>query len=215
VLPLIAEIVVGELATALGLPVPERVLVTLDEETPSDDRNDELADLLQRSKGTNLGFRYLTGAVDLRPEQLAMVPGDLGAVVLWLDGLVMNPDRTPQNPNILLWHRQPWLIDHGAALSVHYDVAALTEQTARETAFDWRRHLFESRAARAAELDAACAAKLSRDVLAEATSMVPDDFIAAAFPQMSPETVRGMYTAVLWKRLKPPRLFLPVPPSPT
>lgn len=209
VLPLIAEIIVGELATALGLPVPERVLVTLDETTPSDDNNDELLDLLRRSSGINLGFRYLRGAEDLRADRVATMPGDVGATILWLDGLVMNPDRTPTNPNILLWHQQPWLIDHGAALSFHYDLPALTEQTARETPFDWSRHLFESRAARAVELDGACAARLSRDVLAGAASLVPDEFIAAAFPRTAPAVVRGMYAAVLWKRLKSPRPFLP------
>ena len=210
VLPLIAEIIVGELATALGLPVPERVVVSLDDDTPSEDRNDELADLLHRSAGANLGFRFLPGAVDLTLDRLSAVPEDVGATILWLDGLVMNPDRTPRNPNVLLWHRQPWLIDHGAALPFHYDLGALTEQTARETSFDWRGHLFEARAARAAELDAACAAKISRDVLANAASVVPDEFIATAFPGMGPATVRGMYTAVLWKRLKAPRAFLPL-----
>src|SRR6185436_4392455 len=99
------EIVVGEIATHLGLPVPERVLVDLDDGAPSEDRNDELLDLLGRSHGTNLGFRYLPGATDLVARDAGKVIADLAANVLWLDGLVMNPDRTPRNPNILMWHR--------------------------------------------------------------------------------------------------------------
>ena len=209
VLPLISEIIVGELATALGLPVPERALVTLDADVHSEDRTDELLDLLARSNGTNLGFRYLPGATDLRPSQGAGVSTEFAGAVLWLDGLVMNPDRTERNPNILVWHRQPWLIDHGAALSFHFDLASLTEQTPREPLFDPSHHLFAAHGAAALRTDDENAAKLSRDVLAAAAAHVPDDFLLAAFPRTSPEAMRGVYTAFLWKRLKAPRPFLP------
>src|SRR5690242_496971 len=90
-LPLVAEIIVGEIATLLGLPVPERVLVDFDETVPSEDRNDELLDLLRRSRGTNLGFRYLPGATDLVARDARKIPADVAANVLWFDGLVMNP----------------------------------------------------------------------------------------------------------------------------
>jgi hypothetical protein len=209
VLPLIAEIIVGELATVLGLPVPERALVALDETTPSDDHTGELMDLLGRSHGLNLGFRYLRGASDLRADERGRVPADVAATILWLDGLVMNPDRTPQNPNIMLWHRQPWLIDHGAALSFHFDIGSLTEQLPRQALFDWQRHLFAEQAPRVASIDAESAAKLSREVLVSAVGMVPDDFLLAGFPRLAPAEVRGIYAAVLWKRLKAPRPFLP------
>jgi hypothetical protein len=209
VLPLIAEIVVGELATALGLPVPERVLVTLDERTPSEDRRDELLDLLARSSGTNLGFRYLPAATDLRQSEYSRVPPDVAGAVLWLDGLVMNPDRTLQNPNILLWHQQPWLIDHGAALSFHFDLSRLTEQTPRTPLFDSSRHLFAGHVASAVRMDEENSHKLSRDVLACAAAAVPDDFLHAAFPRATPDAIRGVYATFLWKRLKAPRPFLP------
>lgn len=209
VLPLIAEIIVGELATALGLPVPERALVTLDADVPSEDRTDELLDLLARSDGTNLGFRYLPGATDLRADEGLRVSTEFAGAVLWLDGLVMNPDRTARNPNILLWHRQPWLIDHGAALSFHFDLAGLTEQTPRAPLFDASHHLFAVHGAAAVRADGENAARLSRDVLAAAAAHVPDDFLRAAFPRTSPEAMRGVYAAFLWKRLKAPRPFLP------
>lgn len=209
VLPLIAEIVVGELATALGLPVPERALVTLDEDTPSADRRDELLDLLARSHGMNLGFRYLRDAIDLVPGERSRIPAEVAGAVLWLDGLVMNADRTPQNPNILLWHRQPWLIDHGAALSFHFDLPRLTEQTPRTPLFEPSRHLFAEHAAAAVRMDEENARKLSREVLAAATEAVPDDFLRTAFPRTPPDAMRGVYAAFLWKRLKAPRPFLP------
>jgi hypothetical protein len=209
VLPLVAEIIVGELATVLGLPVPERAIVVLDEATPSDDKNDELLDLIGRSHGKNLGFRYLPGAVDMRADERSVVPADVAATILWLDGLVMNPDRTPQNPNILLWHGQPWLIDHGAALSFHFDLAGLTEQTPREATFDAGRHLFSGQAALLGQVDAENARRFSRETLEAAVSVVPDELLKAALPRINPAMARGVYVAVLWKRLKAPRPFVP------
>ena len=206
--PLIAEIVVGELAGALGLPVPERVLVTLDETAPSDDRNDELADLLARSHGTNLGFRFLDGATDLRSDQLDLVDTDTATLVAWLDGLIMNPDRTPSNPNILLWNRRPWLIDHGSSLSFHYDWARVTEQSPRERGAPLRNHLFHGRIGSFQDVDDDAARAISRNVLAEASSAVPSSFLTDAFPGEPAERTRAAYVAFLWKRLKPPRPFV-------
>jgi hypothetical protein len=207
--PLVAEIIVGEIATELGLPVPERVLIELDETVPSEDRNDELLDLLGRSRGTNLGFRYLHGATDLLARDAGRIAADVAANVLWLDGLVMNPDRTPRNPNVLLWHGQPWLIDHGAALSFHYTLERLDEQTAREPAFDLGAHLFAAGAGMLARVDAPNAERLTREALKSTVSMVPDDFLMSAFPRIDPGTLRGIYATVLWKRLKAPRPFVP------
>lgn len=110
-LALVAEIIVAELAERLGLAVPERVMIELPPDVPSDDRNDELADLLGASVGTNLGFRLLEGAYEPRAEALRSLDDDFKARVLWLDGLTMNPDRSASNPNILFWKQRPWLID--------------------------------------------------------------------------------------------------------
>jgi len=207
--PLIAEIIVAELAGALGLPVPERVLIDLDDLVPSKDRNDELVDLLRASRGKNLGFRLLSGAMDIRLDQLHLVAPPLASLVFWLDGLVMNPDRTPRNPNILLWHRGPWLIDHGAALAFHYDWSAVTEQSPRDAGPAARDHLLFSRVRDIEAVDRNAAAVVSRDVLVEASGTVPDTFVQAAFPHDDPERVRAAYVAFLWKRLKIPRPFLP------
>jgi hypothetical protein len=208
VAPLVAEIIVAELATALGLPVPERALVRLDETTPTDDANDELADLLARSHGTNLGFRFLPGATDLRDDQLHLIDEELASRIVWLDALVMNPDRTARNGNILLWHRQPWLIDHGAALGFHYDFGGLTEQAPRDRTFDLDGHLLRRRATRLRDVDDGLAKALTRGVLEAAVAVVPTGFLETAFPRESPARVRAAYAAFLWKRLKAPRPFL-------
>lgn len=207
--PLVAEIIVAELATELGIPVPERALITLPERVPSDDARDELADLLDRSRGLNLGFRLLPGAVDLRADRLESVPVELAARILWLDALVENPDRTARSPNILLWHGQPWLIDHGAALNFHYDWRALTEDLPRQVFTDLSSHVFFSRAGHLLErTDAELTPQLTRPVLIRALRRVPNEFMRDAFAGEAPERMREAYVAFLWKRLKPPRPFV-------
>jgi hypothetical protein len=115
---LAAEIVGGELARALGLPVPELVLVQLDPELARAEPDPEIQDLIKASAGLNLGVDFLPGALPYTPAR----PPDpeLAASVVWLDALIENIDRTPRNPNLLLWHGNLWLIDHGAALYVHH-----------------------------------------------------------------------------------------------
>jgi hypothetical protein len=211
--PLIAEIIVAELASALGLPVPERTLITLDEHTPSDDRNDELAGLLERSVGLNLGFRFLDAARDIRLDQLELVEPDVAAQIMWLDALVLNHDRSAQNPNIMIWNKRPWLIDHGAALSFHYDWASVTEESPRELGPPLHTHLLFARALPLADVDAEATRALSREALRAACAAVPAELLTSAFPDQDPERARAAYVAFLWKRLKAPRPFVPRAPA--
>src|ERR1700754_644190 len=111
---LAAEIVAGELARALGLPVPELVLVELDAALAAAEPDPEIQDLIVASAGLNLGVDFLPGALPYLPTQPP--DAELAADVVWLDALITNVDRTPRNPNLLRWHRNLWLIDHGAAL---------------------------------------------------------------------------------------------------
>jgi hypothetical protein len=118
---LAAEVVAGELARGLGLPVPELVLVELDAELARAEPDPEIQDLIRASAGLNLGVDFLPGALPYSPA----VPPDpeLAADVVWLDALIENVDRTPRNPNLLRWHGRLWLIDHGASLFVHHGTA--------------------------------------------------------------------------------------------
>jgi hypothetical protein len=120
---LAAEVVVGELARALGLPVPELVLIELDPALARAEPDPEIQDLIRASGGLNLGVDFLPGALPYAPTH----PPEpaLAAAVVWLDALVENVDRTPRNPNLLRWHHRLWLIDHGAALFVHHGSGAL------------------------------------------------------------------------------------------
>jgi hypothetical protein len=113
-----AEIVAGELARGLGLPVPELVFVNVDAELARAEPDPEIQDLIKASVGVNLGVDFLPGALPYSPDRPP--EPDLAAAVVWLDALVENVDRTPRNPNMLRWHGNLWLIDHGAALFVHH-----------------------------------------------------------------------------------------------
>src|SRR3954449_10051235 len=121
---LVAEVVAGELARALGFPVPELVLVELDPQIGVAEPDPEIQDLLIASAGLNLGVDFLPGALGFTTAAVAEDPG-FCANVVWFDALVMNLDRTPRNPNLLTWHGRTWLIDHGAALYPQHSDAGL------------------------------------------------------------------------------------------
>ena len=211
--PLVAEVLVGSLADALGLPVPSRALVQLEDGVDSVDRDGELMDLLARSHGINLGFEYLEGAREIRPEEVEAADPDFASRVLWLDALVLNMDRTPRNPNVLIWKGRPWLIDHGAALPFHYRWSAVREESPRRAAYALDRHLFGRHADALAGWDERLAARLPREVVQAAVDQVPDAFLRPLLPpEASEERVarrRKAYEAYLWKRLKAPRAFVP------
>ena len=128
---LVAEVVVGELARALGFPVPELVLLELDPAIGRAEPDPEIQDLLLASEGVNLGVDFLPGSLPFSPAAGLEPDPDFAADVVWLDALVTNIDRTPQNPNLLEWHRRIWLIDHGAALYWHH--TALPADPARRS----------------------------------------------------------------------------------
>lgn len=117
---LVAEVIAGELGRALGLPVPELVLVEIDPSLGGLDGDPWVGELLERSPGANLGLDFLPGALTFDPRADGRPDPDLAADIVWFDALVTNTDRSPRNPNILTWHRRLWLIDHGASLFIHH-----------------------------------------------------------------------------------------------
>ena len=211
---LVAEIMVAALAAALDLWVPAQALIVLDAATPSDDQDDELLDLLRASSGLNLGFQYLPGARDLRPEEIEAVDEALACQVLWLDSLVMNVDRRSHNPNLMWYQNQLWLIDHGAALPFQYHWAAVTENSPRNEQYAMTQHLFWPRAQTLDQWDEPLTARLSAPVLQSAIAKIPDCFLAPLLASPHPvsadqiERRRQAYAAFLWKRLKSPRPFM-------
>ena len=217
---LVAEMIVAELAEALNLPVLPRSLATLEPDTPVDDKNDELADLLAASVGLNLTFPMLEGAHDATAEDLLRLTPAERAAVLWLDRFVMNPDRTGTNPNILAHNGCLYLIDHGAALRFQYNWSAVSEATPRAIGATGEPHIFETiaKSPEWAEWEGAFAQKITRATLHKAVASVPASFLVPLLPnalQSAPPTLRddalarrrAAYVAFLWKRLTPPRDF--------
>jgi hypothetical protein len=117
---LVAEVIVGELARRLGLLVPELVEVTLDPVLGAAEPDPEIQDLITNSAGSNLGVDFLPGALAYTPGQPWRPDPRLAADIVWLDAFTTNVDRTPRNPNLLIWHERLWLIDHGAALYLQH-----------------------------------------------------------------------------------------------
>jgi hypothetical protein len=206
-LPLVAELVVGELADVLGLPTPERVLVDLPEHIESDDPHEELKELLARSAGLNLGFRYLEGFRNVTTADAARIAPELAARIVWLDAFVQNPDRTAKNPNLMIKAGKIWLIDHGAALHFHHDWASVSEQSPRNSGQIVENHLLQPGDEALAAADAELVEKLGRDELSRALSRVPAELLGAG-DHASAERERAAYVAYLFKRLKAPRPFV-------
>lgn len=200
VMPLVAEIVVAELAERIGLQVPARRLVELPPQVESDDRNDELRDLLDASAGLNLGFALLEGARDATAADLEQADLSTAARVLWLDALVQNLDRAPRNPNLMVQRRSPrdtvlWCIDHGACLPWQHDWRAVSEQTPLR-AYDIARHVFGWAAPVLPDVHAQVGPLVTREALRAAAALVPEVWLGG-----EPERRREAYVAVLWKRL--------------
>lgn len=193
--PLVAELIVGALADLIGLAVPARELIELPADVPSDDRNDELRDLLDASAGTNLAFSFIDGARDLAAPEFDKVDLVTAAHVLWLDALVFNVDRTPRNPNIMVRKGTVWCIDHGACLFWQHDWSSISEATASRV-YPIATHLFHWAEPVLREVHAQAAPLLTRDALHAAAATVPDVWLGA-----DPSRRREAHVAVLWKRL--------------
>ena len=205
---LVAEIIVGGLADALGMSVPARVLIDIPSDVPVDDPHQELGELLYRSVGRNLGFEYLSHVRSFHPMDVPRVDQELASKIVWLDGLVQNPDRTVKNPNLLWSHGALWLIDHGASLGFQHDWPRVTEPSPRSNGWQLGNHLLRSRATELQVLDAGLASRLHRDELESALEAVPDDFLSEDGREATRRR-RAAFVAFLWKRLQGHRPFMP------
>ena len=170
-LALVAEIIAGELARRLGLRTPELVLAGLDPRIPGSEPDPEIQDLLRASEGLNLGVDFLPGSAGFDP--LGWTAGhEFASHVLWFDALVQNVDRTWRNPNLLVWHRNIWLIDHGAALYFHHNWPTADPKRP----YDASDHVLRDRATQLAEAHATLAPLVTADLLREVTALVPPEW---------------------------------------
>lgn len=199
---LVAEVLVGQLARALGLPIPEIVLVELDGALGRTEPDPEINELVTASGGLNFGIDFLPGALDYNPARAGLVDTARASEIVWFDALTTNVDRTPRNPNLLVWHGQTWLIDHGAALYQHHRDGELAAH-AREGFPLIRDHVLLGLVERVAETDERLSAALGQAVIDAAVDEVPDDWLG-----QEPAVARETYRRFFAERLRSPRPFM-------
>jgi hypothetical protein len=199
---LVAEVVAGEVARAVGLSVPEIVLVDLDPALGAAEPDPEIQELVQGSGGLNAGLDFLPGSLPFMPAAPRGVDPALAAEVVWLDALITNVDRTPRNPNMLVWHDRLWLIDHGAALYRHHDPTSWPGDAARRPFPQIRDHALLPFAGSILEADERLAPRLDEPLLAAMAHGVPDTWLGE-----DPERARRAYVDHLLERLQGPRGF--------
>jgi hypothetical protein len=203
---LVAEIVVGGLARALGLPVPELVLVEVDPVLGRAEPDEEVQDLLRASGGLNLGMDFLPGALGFDPVAHD-VDAELASRVLWLDGFVGNVDRSWRNPNLLLWHRELQLIDHGATLVFHHDWSRAAGAAGKP--YDASDHVLGGFAQARAAAGDALAAGLDQTLLSEVVGVVPDEWLADEPGFETADEVRQAYVDHFLRRLDAREVWQP------
>ena len=204
---LVAELLAGEIARHLGLPVPDQVLVELDAALAKAEPNREIQELLARSAGTNIGLDFLPGALAFAPAVGPAPDPDLAAAVVWLDAYTTNVDRTPRNPNLIVWHRRLHLIDHGSALYIHHTWRDPAEH-ARRPFEPIKDHVLLPFASSIAAADARLAPMVTRGLVSGLADAIPDDWLPAEAGLPDPDAHRRAYVDYLLERIEPPRAFV-------
>lgn len=202
---LIAELLAGELARAANLPVPEIVFVELDTDLARTEPDPEIQELIRASGGLNLALDYLPGSVMFDPVA-EKIDADFASRVVWFDAYVTNVDRTARNTNMLMWHRRPWLIDHGAALYFHHGWMNYLERS-REPFALIKDHVLLKSASAIREVDSAMAALITREVIDATVRLIPEEWLIDA-PFNSKDEHRAAYAEYLSSRLEGPRAFV-------
>ena len=199
---LIAELVSGELARAIGLPVPEIVFVELDPRMAKTEPDAEIQELLQKSAGLNLALDYLPGSITFDPIVALPIAGQspLASSIVWFDALVTNVDRTAKNTNLLVWHRKLWMIDHGATLIFQHQWESWRERS-RAPFAQIRDHVLLPWAAEIREADARLSARLTKDIIDGVLALIPDAWLVDGPDRM-------IYRDYLMERLQPPREWM-------
>jgi hypothetical protein len=203
---LVAELLAGELARAADLPVPEIVIVKLDAELARTEPDPEIQSLIRASAGLNLALDYLPGSVTFDPVSEKPAAA-LASAIVWFDAFVTNVDRTARNPNMLMWHRKLWLIDHGAALYSHHAWDEDHIAHSRTPFALIKDHVLLPFAAELEQADARMAERLTPDVIADVVALLPGEWLAGdsvGAPAHDPR----VYVNYLRSRLSSRQVFL-------
>jgi hypothetical protein len=198
---LVAELIAGELARLIGLPVPEIVFMTVDARLAKTEPDPEIQDLLRASEGLNLALDYLPGSIGFDPliDKALSGKARLASSIVWFDALVTNVDRTPRNTNLLVWHGNLWLIDHGASLYFHHSWDGETLARSRSPFAAIKDHVLLPWATELEAVDAELAAKITPDAIESILAQIPDAWLG--------DVPRDGYAEWFLRRLEAPREF--------
>lgn len=203
---LIAELIGGEIARYLGLKVPELVFANLDEAFGRTEGDEEIQDLLKFSQGLNLALHYLSGSITYDPA-VNTVDERLASEIVWLDCLLTNMDRTPRNTNMLMWHNELWLIDHGASLYFHHSWQNWEEQASKPFALI-KDHVLLPQAALLDEVNDRFVKMLTPAVIQHIVNLIPDDWLAKETAFESCSAHRDAYAYFLNTRIANAAVFV-------
>jgi len=201
---LIAELISGEIARVLGLRVPEIVLANLDRVLSRSEPDPEIQDLLRASAGLNLALDYLPGSITFDPL-VEKIDARQASQIVWLDCFVTNVDRTPRNTNLLMWHKQLWLIDHGASLYFQHAWHNWEEQSQRPFA-QVKDHVLLPLASELQAVNEQFRAILTPEAVASVVALIPDEWLADE--GASVEEKRHVYREFLNTRLSVSQIFV-------
>lgn len=202
---LIAELIGGEIARAIGLKVPEIVFANIDEAFGRTEPDEEIQDLLKASVGLNLALHYLSGAITFDPV-VTTIDAKLASQIVWLDSLLTNVDRTARNTNMLIWNKQLWLIDHGAAMYFHHSWQNLKEQ-GRRTFVPIKDHVLLPLATELQAVDEQAKAILTEERIRSIVSLIPDEWLIEDSSEETAEEKRQVYAHFLLTRLSISQTF--------
>jgi hypothetical protein len=203
---LIAELIGGEIARVLNLKMPELVFANLDEAFGRTEGDEEIQDLLQGSQGLNLALHFLSGAITYDPV-VTKLPAELSSQIVWLDAFITNVDRTFRNTNMLIWHKELWLIDHGASLYFHHSWN--TWETHAKSPFALiKDHVLLPQASELGATDIAFRKLLTKEILQDIVNYIPEDWLHWEDSEQTPDEIRAVYFQFLWTRLNHSEIFI-------
>jgi len=203
---LIADLIGGEIARLLGLKVPEIVLADLDTAFGRTEPDEEIQDLLKASVGWNLGLHYLSGAITFDPA-VAKIDPLLASRIVWLDCLLTNVDRTARNTNMLVWQKELWLIDHGAALYFHHSWENW-EQKAEQPFLPVKDHVLLPQATELEAVDKTYRALLDEAAIKAVVALLPDAWLETDTEEATAAQRRQVYTDFLLRRIASSEVFV-------
>jgi hypothetical protein len=201
---LVADFIGGEIARAAGFKVPEIVFANLDEAFGRTEPDEEIQDLLRASEGMNLGLHYLSGAISFDPV-VTHLNAEISSRIVWLDAFLTNVDRTARNTNMLTWHNELWLIDHGASLYFHHSWNNWEEQSLKPFV-QIKDHVLLSRAGELDKADVYMRSLITQEKIIAIAQLIPDTWLLSE--NETPDDMRAVYINFLVNRINHSAIFI-------